>query len=478
MKKRCAPCGQIWCAPPLAEGDLKASLHNLNKPRPDLPPRPEKSGYYDLSARAVPANGGNYIHTAGTLQMREAEQSAQLTRMRRIATGLFIAMAVIFVASRLLQSRYDGLSFVTAFAEAAMVGALADWFAVTALFRRPLGLPIPHTAIIPNNKDRIGESVANFLEHNFMTQEVLSEELRQVDFAGSAARWLAVPENSRAVSRQIVSGIPAIFRMIEDQDVQNFMQNTMGRALGNVRFAPFLGELLAILVADRRHQALFDHLIGMASRALEQHRPFIRQKVHERTPRWLPSIIDDKLADRLMEEAQDILEEMRQEDSEWRERFQRAAEEQIDRLRSSPEYEEKIAALIHGTLNHPLFRDYSLTVWHDIKARLLADVGSDDSKVLRQLDRGLRLFSEALLQDEAVREKLNHWIRSFATEAIVNRREVIASLVERVIKKWDADTVSHKFELYVGRDLQYIRINGTLVGGMVGLVLHMVSLAL
>jgi uncharacterized membrane-anchored protein YjiN (DUF445 family) len=429
------------------------------------------------SAGVLHKVGGEFT-TQENKDMREQEQLAQLTRMRSIATGLLVAMAVVFVAARLLQPSYGYLSFVVAFAEAAMVGALADWFAVTALFRAPLGLPIPHTAIIPNNKDRIGESVANFLEHNFMTQEVLSEELRQVDFAGAAARWLAHPENSVAVSRQIVSGIPAVFRMIEDDDVQNFMQNTMGRALNNVRFAPFLGEILSILVADRRHQALFDHMIGMASRALEKNRPFIHQKVHERTPRWLPSIIDEKLADRLMEEAQNILEEMKQEDSEWRERFQLAAEQQIEKLRSSPEYEEKIGMLIHGTLNHPLFRDYTMTVWHDAKERLLADVTSENSRVLLQFDKAVRAFSEALLQDEAVRSKLNHWIRSFATEAVVSRREVIASLVERVIKKWDADTVSRKFELYVGRDLQYIRINGTLVGGLVGLVLHTISLAL
>jgi uncharacterized membrane-anchored protein YjiN (DUF445 family) len=410
--------------------------------------------------------------------MQEQEQSAQLARMRKIATGLLVVMALVFVAARLLQPRYAALSFVAAFAEAAMVGALADWFAVTALFRTPLGLPIPHTAIIPNNKDRIGESVANFLEHNFMTQEVLSEELRQVDFAGAAAGWLAHPENSRAVARQIASGIPAVFRMIEDEDVQHFMQNALGRTLEKVRFAPFLGEVLAILVADRRHQALFDQLIRMASTALEVNRPFIRQKVHERTPRWLPSVIDDKLADRLMQEAQEILEEMKQEDSEWRERFHLAVQEQIEKLRSEPEYEEKIGALIHGTLNHPLFRDYTLNVWHEIKARLLSDIASDDSRLVRKIDSGLRIFSEALLQDETVRAKLNLWIRTFATEAIVSRREVIASLVERVIKKWDAETVSRKFELYVGRDLQYIRINGTLVGGLVGLVLHTISLAL
>ncbi|MDB5761888.1 MAG: hypothetical protein JWQ21_883 [Herminiimonas sp.] len=410
--------------------------------------------------------------------MREQEQVAQLNKMRKIATGLLVLMAVIFVGARLLQPSYAYLSFVGAFAEAAMVGALADWFAVTALFRAPLGLPIPHTAIIPNNKDRIGESIANFLEHNFMTREVLSEELKQVDFSGTAAKWLAEPENSRAVSRQVVNGIPALFRMIEDNDVGNFMQHTMASALNNVRFAPFLAEIFSILIADRRHHVLFDHLIGMAAKALEQNRPFIRQKIHEKSPRWIPKVIDDRLFERLLEESQNILDEMRLENSEWRDRFQQATEELIERLRTSPEYEEKIGTMISQTLNHPLFRNYTEHVWHDVKERVLADAGSSDSKAAFQLERVIRAFSEALLHDPAVQNKLNLWIRTFAAEAIYNKRQAIADLVNRVIRKWDAETVSRKFELYVGKDLQFIRINGTLVGGMVGLILHAISLVL
>lgn len=412
--------------------------------------------------------------------MREQDQLAllKLTKMRRIATGLLLLMAAVFVGAKLLQPNYGYLSFVSAFAEAAMVGALADWFAVTALFRRPLGLPIPHTAIIPNNKDRIGESLANFLEHNFMTQEVLSEELKQVDFAGSAAKWLAVPENSRAVAAQIVSAIPALFRMIEDDDVAQFMQNSMTRVLRNVRFAPLAAEIISVLVADRRHQMLFDYMLGMAARALEQNKPFIRQKIHEKSPRWLPRIIDDKLFERLLAESQNILDEMSWEDSEWRERFQRAAEDLIENLRTSPEYEEKISNIISHTLKHPLSRDYTEHVWRDVKERLLADANSVDSRTVVRLDRALRTFSEALLQDEIVKSKLNQWIGTFAAEAIASRREAIADLVKRVIRKWDAETISSKFELYVGRDLQYIRINGTLVGGLVGVALHMVALVL
>jgi uncharacterized membrane-anchored protein YjiN (DUF445 family) len=216
----------------------------------------------------------------------------------------------------------------------------------------------------------------------------------------------------------------------------------------------------------------------MAAVALEQNRPYIRQKIHDKSPRWIPGIIDEKLFERLMEEAQNILDEMKQENSEWRQRFEQTLEEQVEKLRSSADYEEKIGSLVHRTLEHPLFRDYTLQVWHDVEQRLLADATSENSRAVAQLEKAVRIFSEALLQDAAVQTKLNTWIRAFATEAIVNRREVIASLVERVIKKWDADTVSRKFELYVGRDLQYIRINGTLVGGLVGLVLHTVSLVL
>jgi uncharacterized membrane-anchored protein YjiN (DUF445 family) len=410
--------------------------------------------------------------------MQEQEQLAQLRRMRKIATGLLMLMAVVFVACRLLQNTYAYLSFVSAFAEAAMVGALADWFAVTALFRNPLGLPIPHTAIIPNNKDRIGESVANFLEHNFMTHDVLREELNHVDFTGAAASWLAVRENSRAVARQIVSGVPVLFRLIEDEDIAGFIQGTLNTTLQNVKMGPFLSEVLAVLVADGRHQAVFDHLIGLASKALEENRPFIRQKIHEESPRWMPRIVDDKLFERLVEGAQHVLTEMKEENSEWRLRFQNATEELIEKLRSSPEYEEKIDALINQTLKHPKFREYALEVWHDVKGRLLADATSEHSRAMEQIDRVLHIFSVALMEDVAVRRKLNQWIRSFAVDAIASRRQMIADLVKRVIKKWDADTVSRKFELYVGKDLQYIRINGTLVGGLVGLVLHTISLVL
>ncbi len=405
----------------------------------------------------------------------EKEQATQLRKIRGVATGLLVCMAIIFIVCQLLQPTYPYLSYVRAFAEAAMVGALADWFAVTALFRRPLNLPIPHTAIIPNNKDRIGESVANFLEHNFMTREVLLEELKQVDFAGIAANWLAVPSNRHALSLQVVKGIPAFFRLVEDDDIGRFLQKAIADTLKNVRAAPVLGDVLEVLVVNGRHQLLFDHLVVWAADALDRNRPLIRQTIHDKSPRWMPRMLDEKLSERILEEVENILAEMQQEDNEWRMRFQLAMEDLIEKLKTSPEYHAKLENFIGQALNHPLFHDYVQQIWLDVKARFIADAASPDSHALAQLDNAMRIFSDALTHDKTVQRKLNRWFLEFTVDAISRRRQDIASLIKRVIQKWDAETVSRKFELYVGKDLQYIRINGTIVGGMVGLLLHAIS---
>jgi uncharacterized membrane-anchored protein YjiN (DUF445 family) len=410
--------------------------------------------------------------------MLEQEQQSQLNRIRRLATGLLVLMTIIFIVTKLLEPRHAWLAFLRAFAEAAMIGALADWFAVTALFKQPFGLPIPHTAIIQKNKDRIGEGIANFLENNFMTREVMSEEFRDIDFADSAVTWLNRPENSRALAQHVVTGIPTVLRMFEDDDVNRFIQERIKSGLANIRFAPFLSQVLSILIADRKHQELFDHIINMAADALERNRPYIRQKVHEKSPMWVPKMVDELFFEKLVTEFQSVLNEMKEEDSEWRNAFQQGTENLIENLRSNPAYEEKIASMIQGALNHPLFQEYAQRVWADAKQRVLADAVAQDSVAVARLDQAIHALSQALGQDVVVRTKLNHWIQNFATETIVQRRGFIAGLVERVIQRWDGDTLARKFEIYIGKDLQYIRINGTLVGGLVGLLIYVISLAL
>lgn len=397
--------------------------------------------------------------------------------MRHIASGLLLLMALVFVAARLLRDRHPAFAFIGAFAEAAMVGAIADWFAVTALFRHPLGIPIPHTAIIPRNKERIGENLGNFLEHNFMSYNVVHGELARIDFAGTAAHWLDQPANARAVALQLTSAVPALIRMIDDRDAALFLRDALAGALKDVKLAPLLSQLLGVLVAGRQHHVLLEKILALVGAALEQQRPYIRQKVHEHSPRWMPKSIDEKFYERLIAGVQDMLAEMQAEDSQWRARFQAATLELIDQLASSPDYEQKLHVLLESILGHPLLRSYLGEVWGDARLRLLADTGKPDSKIAAHLEQALRAFSAALARNQAVQVKLNEWLRTFAAETIVAKRALIVDLVRRVIHSWDADTLSRKFELHVGRDLQYIRINGTIVGGLVGLLLHTIGLA-
>ena len=403
------------------------------------------------------------------------QQERQLGRMRRLATGLLALMAVVFVAARILQPRAPWLDYVAAFAEAAMVGALADWFAVTALFRAPLGLPIPHTAIIPRNKDRIGASIASFLEHNFLTRDVIAAELAAIDFAGVAAIWLAAPVNSRAIATQAARMLPALLRAVDDEDVGRFLQGRSQALLRSLHVGPLAADLLAALIDDHHHQALFDYLLERAVEALEQHRPLIRQKIHERSPRWIPRSIDARFFNTFVEELEALLDDMRAPDSAWRDGFLQAIDALIVQLRTAPEAEAKIIAVLERTVQHPLFGSTVARLWRDLRQRLLADIGAEASATVARIDQALQAFGSALTDDAAVRMKLNAWLAAFATDVIIARRRVIADLVRRVIQSWDGETVARKFELYVGSDLQYIRINGTVVGGLVGLLLHAVS---
>jgi uncharacterized membrane-anchored protein YjiN (DUF445 family) len=222
---------------------------------------------------------------------------------------------------------------------------------------------------------------------------------------------------------------------------------------------------------------LLEKLLALVSDALERHRPYIRQKVHEHSPRWLPRAIDEKFYERLMAGVQHILADIDSEDSEWRARFQSATDALIERLATSDEYEQKLRALLDHSLGHPLFRSYASQVWDDVRARLLADTSGPDSRIGAHLEQAILALADGLGRNRAVQDKLNSWMRSFVADTIVTRRALIVDLVRRVIDSWDTDTLTRKLELHIGRDLQYIRINGTLVGGVVGLVLHTVGLA-
>ncbi len=345
--------------------------------------------------------------------------------MQRLATALLAAMALLFVLARVMESVHPGWSWLRAFAEAALVGGLADWFAVTALFRHPLRLPIPHTAIIPANKDRIGDAFADFLERHFLTREVLTAELAEADVAALVANWLLDPVQRRWLAA-----------------------HSLNVLVSEVRPGALLADWLESALAQRLHERLFEHVLDAAVGLLDEQADPIYRKVSEKSPRWMPRRFNDEFFVRLMQGLAELLDDMRAPDSDARQRFAQAAQRLRERL-AAGELDEAIADELRLVLAQGLLAAHA--------------------------DHGLARFARELAEDPALRARLNHWARRQAVILLVRQRRHIVGLVRRVVHGWDPETVSARVEGYVGRDLQYIRINGALVGGLVGLALQAVS---
>lgn len=402
-------------------------------------------------------------------------RAGQLRRMKLVATGLLALMFALFVAATLYQDRWPGLGYLRAFAEAAMVGAIADWFAVVALFRRPFGLPIPHTAIIARNKDRIGRSLGNFIANNFLAPGLVAAKMDQWDTAGRLAGWLADPATATRVAHRAAALAPPLLDALDDEAAAAFARATMTRALGSVQAAPLAARILSVLVARGHHQELFDRFLDTAADFLLRNEDTIRERVTDRSWKWLPRWVDRKLADKVMDGSLDTLAELRDPDHPWRAQFQAATLRLCERLAHDPALRAQGEAIKAETLRHPLVQDTLDSAWEEAKARLRAGLATDESVLTPAIERALAALADRLARDDHLRAVMNRWLRRAVERMVVPRRAEIGEFIAGVVERWDTRTLVDKLELQVGRDLQYIRINGTLVGGLVGLIIHALS---
>ncbi|MGE5478129.1 MAG: DUF445 domain-containing protein [Bacteroidales bacterium] len=406
-------------------------------------------------------------------------RAAQFRRMKRLAGGLLAAMFAVFVATALAEKRWPELSpqleYLRAFAEAAMVGAIADWFAVVALFRRPFGLPIPHTAIIPRNKDRIGQSLGAFICHNFLAPEPVAAKLDSLDVAGRAARWLASPANAERLGRRAAALVPAVMDALDDDSVRAFARGTLTRAIASAQAAPLAARVLSVLVAHGHHQALFDRALDMVADWLLRNEDLIRDRVTDRSWKWLPRWMDRKLADKVMDGSLDTLAELRDPTHPWRGEFQDAVLAFIERLAHDPRLRAQGEAIKTEMLKNPLVQDYLDSVWEEARGRLGRDLADSDGVLRQGVERAVATLAARLGGDARLRAVLNRWLRRMVERLVVPQRAEIGDFIAGVVARWDTRTLVDKLELQVGRDLQYIRINGTLVGGLVGLIIHTVG---
>ncbi len=406
----------------------------------------------------------------------EEEKRERLEKMKRMATGLLILAAIVFVIARILEERWPWLGYVRATAEAAMVGAIADWFAVTALFRYPLGIPIPHTAIIPSRKEKIGISLGNFVQNNFLSPPVIIARIRSANVAKKLAEWLANPDHGDTVGKHAAAGVSGLVQVLRDEEVQEIIETSVINRVRATQVAPLMGNVLSLVTADNRHQELLDSAIRLFERLFDENREALRAKISREMPWWMPQAVDDQIYLKLVRSVEKTLHEVTSNpDHPLRHRFNEAVAEFVERLRSSPEMIARGEELKEEVLRHPAVREYSGSLWADVKGGVLEHSADPQSEFRRRVGHAVSRFGASLQHDEELLEKVNGWVEQAVLYVVDQYRHEVAALIETTVAAWDPVDTTHKIELQIGRDLQYIRINGTLVGGLVGLLIYTVA---
>jgi uncharacterized membrane-anchored protein YjiN (DUF445 family) len=408
----------------------------------------------------------------------DAARQVQLDVMKRRATGLLALAAAVFGAASAFEGRYPWLGYVRATAEASLVGGFADWFAVTALFRHPLGLPIPHTAIVAARKERIGRILGTFVENHFLSRDVIAVNLRAVRPAERAVRWLSEPAHSRRISRQVATGLAKTLETLPDADVRELLREVVDARLRALRVAPALGKTLALVLAGNRQQELLNVVVRLLARAIHDNREVIREKVRTESPWWVPGVVDDKIYQRILEGVEGLLSDVSgNPDHPVRAALDTGLWDFIERLQHSPDLIAKAELLKEEWLADPSLGELSTRMWQSARNALLTYAARADEPASGPgpLARGLSEFAAALLANDAFLADLDDLMIDLTATAVERYRHEVGDLIATTVAGWDPEATSRRFELAVGRDLQFVRINGTLVGGLVGLAIYTCS---
>ncbi len=409
--------------------------------------------------------------------------------MKTLALVLLLAMVAGFVLSHAMGQQ--GIwAWVAAFCEAATVGALADWFAVVALFRRPMGLPIPHTAILPRGKDRLADGLAVFIRDHFLAPAALLDKLRMFDPASRLGQWLAQPEQSRMLAQMARGWVLQALDLLDEAAVRRAIQRFVVDRLHHWNAAATAGEVLALLTTNDRHQKLLDEGLLRLGRWLDNEKVkarasalIVRYAQREwpklvGTVNWVKPIdeIGDSLADRLARAAIDELQQiLSTPEHPLRRDYETWLRDYVQRLRSDPTLAAQVEALKQQAIEHPALKEYVQGLWTHIHAALRNDLAREDSTLTAHLERSLQALGQSLTQDPALREALNQHMLSASEKLTTRLRSSVTDHIASTMKGWDERHLVEQLELGVGRDLQYIRFNGTLVGGLIGLLLHALS---
>jgi uncharacterized membrane-anchored protein YjiN (DUF445 family) len=406
-------------------------------------------------------------------------RKSRLASARRRATALLATVTALFVAVTAYGVHGTLLSYVQAGAEAAMVGGIADWFAVTALFRHPLGLPIPHTAVIVERKDQFAATLGQFVQENFLNADVLTDRIRSAGLAARLAAWLADKDNAARFAGNAADVVVTLAGTLRDEDVQSALTAEVIRAAAAIDVAPLAGRAVGVMIAGGHHEVLFNTIVTAADRYLADHQDDLRDRFEAEAPRWLPDVVYGRAYDRLHARLRERLAAMADDpDDDARKQFNDWIAGLPERLQTSPELRERAESIKRDILASAGLRDWTSWLWKNAKETLRAQAADPDSELRSRLAQALAAAGRRLGSDQALQDSLSRVLESAARRLADQFHDELAGLVTGTIQRWDATETSTQLELLLGRDLQFIRINGTVVGAGVGLALHAIALAL
>jgi uncharacterized membrane-anchored protein YjiN (DUF445 family) len=418
------------------------------------------------------------VSTLPVLRSEELKRR-QLLIMKRRATALLAAVTVVFLVVTLWGGDGTFAGYVQATAEASMVGGLADWFAVTALFRHPLGVPIPHTAIIVERKQQFGETLGEFIQDTFLTRAVVLERLRTSGVVERGASWLCQPANADRLARHVLDGAVAIADVVRDEDVHAAIDGVVRTRVEETPLAPLAGRALRFATEDGRHDELVDAALRGLDKYLDDHRDDFRARLADQAPWWLPGAVEDRIFDRLLEGARSLIDAMANDrNHQLRLQLDERLAQFATELETSPELRARGEQIKHDLLAQPELRAWTSSLWNDVKSALRAQAADPESELRRRLADAFRGAGARLQDDPVLEVKVQEGLETAAGYVVEHFNGEIATLVSGTIERWDAEETSRRLELLLGSDLQYIRINGTVVGGLAGLALYTIATVL
>ena len=406
----------------------------------------------------------------------DRERKAAMQRMKRLALGLLVLVTIVFLLARWQEEHHQWLGFVRAFAEAAMVGALADWFAVTALFRHPLGIPIPHTAIIPHRKDQIGASLGDFVQQNFLTREVLDDRLANAHVGRRLGTWLSEPANATKAGEGVADALRGSLEVLDDRDVSTALEGLIERKIRTTPVAPLMGRALDVALEGGHHQRLLDAVLTGLAGFLDDNRTTFRTRLEQESPWWIPEPVDDRIFEKIYTAVHRFIGDVGSDDKhEVREAIDQRVLAFAGRLRADPELVAKGEELKNELLAHRDVRAWLQSLWGEVKRSTLTATDDPESELRQRIDRSLVHLGERLRDEPELQRKVDEWVQRAAGYVVDHYRGEVAEIISSTVQKWDGKATAERLELQVGRDLQFIRINGTIVGGLAGVVIYTVS---